>query len=124
MTSYLRFEAPDGATILLEAEDDELGEHSGTQKAGLKENLRGGVAVAQETFDKAVSQALNVNARAFINAVRGLADPPDEVEISFGLKATGEVGNFVITKISGEMNYGVKLAWKAGLNATRSGTPS
>ncbi|MFI1970587.1 CU044_2847 family protein [Streptomyces cinnamoneus] len=113
MAGYLRFETPDGVTVLVESDDD-LDEPGAVQKAGLKDRLRDGTALAHETFDKAVAQVLRVNAQAFVHAVRELGDPPHEAEISFGLKATGEAGNFVITKVAGEMNYGVRLVWRDG----------
>ena len=35
----------------------------------------------------------------------------EEVEISFGLKAMGELGNFAIGKLGTEANYQVTLKW-------------
>jgi hypothetical protein len=35
------------------------------------------------------------------------------LEISFSLKATGELGNVAVGKAGGEANYNVKLVWKA-----------
>jgi hypothetical protein len=32
--------------------------------------------------------------------------------MTFGLKATGEVGNFAVAKACAEANYTVKLTWK------------
>jgi len=43
------------------------------------------------------------NAVVFIKKVR----PPDKVEVAFGLKATGEVGNFAVAKAGAEANYTV-----------------
>jgi hypothetical protein len=42
----------------------------------------------------------------------GLADRPDEVEITFGLKASGELGSLVVAKAGVEASYSVKLTWK------------
>ncbi|MEW5870666.1 MAG: CU044_2847 family protein [Chloroflexota bacterium] len=36
----------------------------------------------------------------------------DEVEVSFGLKTIGEVGNFAVGKAGVEANYTVALKWK------------
>jgi len=33
------------------------------------------------------------------------------VELSFGLKATGELGNIAIAKASGEANFTIRLLW-------------
>jgi hypothetical protein len=35
----------------------------------------------------------------------------DEVEVTFGLKAVGDLGNFAIGKVGAETNYTVKLKW-------------
>jgi hypothetical protein len=52
------------------------------------------------------------NAQALIDKVKQLSDPPDEVEVAFGLKATGELGNLAVAKVGAEANYTVKLTWK------------
>jgi hypothetical protein len=44
--------------------------------------------------------------------VKDISDRPDEVEVTFGLKATGEVGSFAVAKANAEANYKVKLTWK------------
>ncbi|MFN8458696.1 MAG: CU044_2847 family protein [Anaerolineae bacterium] len=36
----------------------------------------------------------------------------DEVEETFGLKATGEAGNFAIGQVGVKVNYTVTLKWK------------
>jgi hypothetical protein len=53
------------------------------------------------------------NAQALIQAVQSLPTPPTEVEITFGIKATGEVGNVAVAKAGGESNYTIKLVWKS-----------
>ncbi|MEU0386138.1 CU044_2847 family protein [Streptomyces chartreusis] len=113
MSGYLRFENPDGISVLVESESDDLADRNGVQKAGLRDRLRDGTAVAQESFERVIGKVVEVHARTFVNAIRAIDDPPDEAEISFGLKATGEAGNFVVTKVTGEMNYGVRLVWNA-----------
>jgi len=44
--------------------------------------------------------------------VRDIPDPSDEVKVTFGLQATGEVGNFAVAKVGTEASYTVKLTWK------------
>lgn len=113
MASYLQFAAPDGGAILVEVEGVETTTAaSGVIKAGLKERAQGAIAEAQAAFEEALQRAVRFNAEAVVAAVNGLPDPPDEVELSFGLKATGEAGNFAVCKAGGEANYAVKLAWK------------
>jgi hypothetical protein len=42
------------------------------------------------------------------------------MEISFGLKATGEAGNVAIGKAGSEANFTVKLVWKSISNSEPS----
>lgn len=114
MTKYIQFTTgdPDGSTVLVEVEQQEVAPPPGLVKAGIREKLVGTVAIAQTTFGTAIKQAIQHNVQTFIEAVNSLSEPPTEVEITFGLKVTGEVGNVAIGKAGGEVNYTVKLAWK------------
>jgi hypothetical protein len=49
-------------------------------------------------------------ARLVLDKVRAMA--PDEVEVSFGAKLSGEVG-WIFSKAAAEGNLAVKLRWKA-----------
>jgi hypothetical protein len=113
--SYLRSDSGEGETVDVLVED--VGEGgilpaTGEQNAGLGRRLRdqagGAVTVAQSALRRAVS----VNARAFLAAARALDEPPDEMEITFGLKVTGEAGNVAVGKVAGESNYQVRMVWK------------
>jgi hypothetical protein len=43
---------------------------------------------------------------------QGLVDlEADDVEVTFGIKAVGEVGMFAVCKAGAEVNYEVKLKW-------------
>jgi hypothetical protein len=116
VTDYIQFTTEDGATILVEAAKEETVQ-PGIVKAGLKEEAEKAVAKAQASFEQAL-EIVRYNATAFIKKVRGLSDPPDEVEMEFGLKATGEVGNFAVAKASAEASYTVKLTWKREAKAS------
>ena len=117
MASYLRFETAEG-DILVEtnAAAVEPESETGEQKAGLggwARNQAGEViAVAQTGFEQAVRKAVAVNAQAFLAAANALNEPPAEMEITFGLKGTGEVGNVAVGKVAGECSYQVKLVWR------------
>ncbi len=110
MTDYIQFTTEDGTTILVEAAAEETFQ-PGVVKAGLKEKTGEAIVQAQATFEQGL-EVVRYNANAFIEKLRGLSDPPDEVEMSFGIKATGEVGNFAVAKAGAEANYSVKLTWK------------
>jgi hypothetical protein len=83
-------------------------------EAGLNEIMGKAVVKAQELFEQAVEIVIKDNTKAFLQAVRNLPeqDQPESMEITFGLKATGEVGNIAVARGGGEANYTVKLIWK------------
>lgn len=119
MAHYIQFETEDGGTILVEVaevEREEKAEAGGLVKAGLTDEVKKKgkeiVNHAEKSFEDGL-EVVRYNANAFIKKLkRGLVDPPDEVEITFGLKATGKAGNFAIAEAGFEANYTVKLTWK------------
>ncbi len=111
MTHYIQFTTDDGATILVEAAAEADMPQSGVVKAGLREKTEEAIAQAKASFETGL-EVIRHNAKAFITKVRELPDPPDEVEVTFGLLATGEVGNFAVAKVGTEASYTVTLKWK------------
>jgi hypothetical protein len=110
VTHYIQFTTEDGSTILVEAAEEEAYQ-PGVVKAGLKDKVQGAVVQAQATFEDGL-EVVRRNAAAFIKKVRSLSDPPDEMEVTFGLKATGELGNFAVAKAGAEASYTITLKWK------------
>jgi len=104
MSRYVQFTLPDDSTVVIESDERE----TGVVKAGL-----GDVAKqAGETFEQAAEKARKA-ALVILDKVRsGLTDRPDEVEITFGLKAAGELGSLVVAKAGIEASYSVKMTWK------------
>jgi Trypsin-co-occurring domain 1 len=112
MTDYIQFTSPDGNSMLVEVEEDEISSQKGVQKAGLREMAGKTIAVAQTSFEHAIQQVIHYNAQVFLQSVTSLPLLPSEAEITFGLKITGEVGNVAVTKAGGETNYAIRLTWK------------
>ena len=100
MTDYLRFASREGdaADVLVEVDAAEGVPVASEQNAGLRQWARNQagetVAAAQSGFEQAVRRAVSVNVRAFLAAAKALEEPPAEMEITFGLKATGEVATW------------------------------
>jgi len=105
MSRYIEFKLPDGSNVVMES--DEPG--SGVVKA--TRGIGDVTKQATETFDQAADNARKA-ALVILEKMRGLHDSPDEVEVTFGLKASGELGSLVIAKASVEASYSVKLVWK------------
>jgi len=114
MVRYIQFTDRDGDTFLVEINEVEIQSKGGIEKAGLKEMIGKVIVEAQTTFEQATENVVQQNVKAFRHAVRQLAeqDQPETMEITFGLKATGEVGNVAIARGVGEANYTITLTWK------------
>jgi Trypsin-co-occurring domain 1 len=113
MAAYLRFQSGE-ATILVEMDDSHP--VSGEQEAGLgqwaRDRAAAAAAATQAGFEEAVRQAINLSIPAFLSAADALDRPPNDIEVAFGLKATGEVGNLAVGKAASECNFQIKMAWK------------
>ena len=103
MAKYFEYELEDGATVLIETEEEK----------GIREVSRGSkygdvFIRAQNKYKEAFS---HIKA-AVIELSAQLRDmEADEAEVTFGLKIAAESGNFVIAKGSIDANYTVKLKW-------------
>jgi hypothetical protein len=115
MSTYLRFTS-DAGELLVEVSSREVESGPGEQNAGLRrwarDQMGDVVAVARRGFEEAVRQAIHTNVPAFLAAAEALEKPPAEMQITFGLKGTGEVGNLAVGKVAGECNYQVTMVWK------------
>jgi hypothetical protein len=114
MDRYVEFGTETGDAILIEVDASEVTPGPGVEKAGLLD--RGeerAVARAQESFETAISSAVRRSVAALSEAIGSLPRAPEEIELTFGIKATGEIGNIAIAKAGGEANFTVRLAWKA-----------
>jgi predicted component of type VI protein secretion system len=77
----------------------------GQRMAGVAEDL---VAKWEEA-----ERAIRHMAKAFQHTIESVEESvrPDEAEIEFGLKISGEA-NWVLGKAAGEANFVIKLSWK------------
>ncbi len=108
MSRYIKFALPDGSTVVMETDEP------GASERGVVKATRGVGDVAKqatETFEQAAETARKA-ALVILEKLRGLSDAPDEIEVTFGLKASGELGSLVVAKAGVEASYSVKLTWK------------
>ncbi len=75
--------------------------------AGLSGDVAGKVC---QTFEVALEKAKPA-ASALIAQFRDLIDPPDEIEVEFGIKLSAGAGA-VLASAGGEANYKMTLTWK------------
>jgi len=104
MSRYVEFALPDGSVVTIESDEPETGPIKAARGGEIAERAR-------ETFEQAAESARKA-ALVILGQLRGLHDSPDEIEIAFGLKASGELGSLVVAKSGVEANYSVRLTWK------------
>jgi hypothetical protein len=114
MAKYIQFTTEDGSTFLVETQETEVYSDDGIVKAGLDEVIGKTITAAQTLFEKAVDNVIQHNAKAFLQAIRNLPeqDKPESMDVTFTLKATGELGNTAVARGTGEANYTITLTWK------------
>ena len=105
MRRLIEFTLEDGTTILVEVDMPE--------EPGMVPAAQGGPGMpekAQETFEAALDK-IRPAAQTIIQKLRALHDPPDQIQVEFGLKLNAQAGAF-IAAASTEANYRVTLTWK------------
>jgi hypothetical protein len=92
--NYIEFTTEDRGTVLVEVEEQELAPREEVSKGGLGDWLKGNVAKAETKLDEALQSAVKANVRPFLQLAQELAKETRalEMEVSFGLIMTGEVG--------------------------------
>jgi len=106
--AYLTFELDDGTKVYIEASD--MPKNSpGLLPAGRGEGSEKTAVI----FEKQVAGVVKM-ATAMMNEFRaGMGEPPSDVDIAFGLKASGELGGLVISRVGGEASFSVSVRWRA-----------
>jgi hypothetical protein len=108
MNKYVEFPLQDGGSILIETSDEKrIG--SGFVKPG--EAAPEIADKARHSFDDSVEN-IRKSADLLVTRLRALSEPPDEMEVFFSLKVSGELGSLAIAKAGAEANYNVTLKWR------------
>ena len=68
------------------------------------------VLASKRSFNHALS-VVKTNADSFIEMVHKISEPPDEVQVTFGLVVTAE-GNVAIAKAGAAAGYAVTMIWR------------
>lgn len=103
MPQFIKYILEDGSELLIESAGDE----TGVVRAGIDKKIE----QAKQSFDAALD-SVRISALQIRKKFHDVQ--ADEVEVKFGLKATGEIGNnmFAVGKAGIEANYEVTLKWK------------
>lgn len=115
MSKYVSVPAIDGSSLLIEVADspNEALNRAITpgamSEAGISYKPSDVIELAKGNLD-AVVRLVQFSCAALLRSVDELESTPEEIEMSFSVKVTGD-GNFAIAKLGAEANYGFKLTW-------------
>jgi hypothetical protein len=104
VAKYVEFPLEGGGSIFIEA-SEEIGRGS----AGFLRDEGAGKKSAQ-TFDTTV-ESIRRSADLMLNKLRGLSTVPDELQITFSLKASQELGGLMVSKGPQDSSFNVTLRW-------------
>jgi hypothetical protein len=104
MSDVVEFPLAAGGTVLVDVDESPRG-------GGLRRGLAPAdlIGRADQTVEAAFAR-VQPAAAALVEELRAVADPPDAIEVTFGIRLSGEVGA-VIAKTAGEANFSVTLRW-------------
>jgi Trypsin-co-occurring domain 1 len=106
VSKYLEFPLEGGGSTLIEAADEPTRTSAGFLRDG---DSHAGADKAQQSFDASV-EAVRRSADLLVSKLRQLT--PDELQVNFNLKASGEVGGLTVGKSGADANYTVMLKWQ------------
>ena len=103
MSTFYEYELEKGLTVLIEGpENDAEGFTPASNTFGAT------IVKSRKNFNRAL-KSVNAQAKKIVQNLDDLA--ADELEVTFGLKTVGELGNFAVGKLGMEVNYEVTLRW-------------
>ena len=106
MSELVEYERADGTRVLVEVEEAHVGPVTrGGGGRGLDEIVK-----ADGTLEQALRRIGPVTVAAF-DQLRQLANPPDEIDIEFGVKLHANLGA-IIARTGGEANFQIALRWR------------
>ncbi len=106
MRTLVEFPLEEGGSVLVESAGVTAG---GDVTRGLRPATDRVVEVANSSFEKAVA-TIQPAAQSILGQLRRLGDPPDEIQVEFGLDFHAEAGAFIAAASTGA-NFKVILTW-------------
>jgi len=106
MKRLVEFSLDQGGSVLVEVDDPP----AGPVMRGLGKDRSALVEEADKTFEDATA-AVTPAARNLIARLRSIDDPPDEIEVEFGVQLSAQTGAF-IASVAAEANFRVSITWR------------
>ena len=109
VSKYVEFPLESGGSIVIESADEQGRASTGFVRGG--EEGRQAPDAAGQSFDASV-EAVRRSADLLVGKLRALGTVPDEMVVSFSLKASGDLGGLAVAKSGGDANFHVTLKWE------------
>ena len=106
---YLKFELEDGTAVFVESTDPHK------NAPGLIPSGRSNEIVPEKgalSFEKDIDGIRKLSAVMMKQFREGFSEEPSDIDIAFGLKASAEVGGFVIGRAGSDASFSISLHWR------------
>jgi hypothetical protein len=107
MKRVIEFPMENGEMLLVEVED--VGGSSSTLRGLPSPNV---IERARVTYEQAIDN-IRPAAERIIVRMRELAEPPDVIDLEFGIKLSADIGAF-LASTSAEAQFTLRLTWNRG----------
>ena len=108
MSKYVEFPLESGGSIFIESPDEP---QKGASGFGRGDAAQEAPEKAAQSLDQSVEN-VRQSAELLVSKLRALSAPPDEMEINFSLKASGELSSLAIARSGSEANFHLSLRWR------------
>ena len=105
--AIMKFKLEDGTMVYIESAESPRGS-SGLLPGGKGEHGDHQAA----SFDRSIAAVRKMTTALIDNLRKGQEKEADEIQINFGLKASGEVDGLVVARGGMEANFNVMLRWR------------
>ena len=107
MQNYVKFQLEDGTEVYIESGETPKGSSGLIPSKGVS----GLADQSGHSFEKAFESIRKMAGTMVAELHTGFSEPPSEVSVSFGLKASGELGNLVVARTGIDVNYNISVRW-------------
>lgn len=107
--AYLTFQLADGTKVYVESIDNPK------TSPGLIPSGRSGEAAPEKgqlSFEDQIDGVRKMAATMMEKFREGFGEKPSDIDITFGLKASGEIGGFMVGRAGSESSFSVSLHWR------------
>ncbi len=108
MAQYIEFPLENGGSVVIETADEP--HKSGFAAVGAAGNHES-AEQAHQSFDQSMEN-IRKSADLLTQKLHTLTLPPDEMTVTFCLKASSELGALMVGKLGVDSNYNVTLKWR------------